>query len=241
MAGEMTDPALSVRIYLDRVARGNATFVLDVDLKFASGPTVIFGPSGAGKSSLLDCIAGLLKPERGKIAVGAETLFDSDAGVDVRPERRHIGYVFQSLALFPHLSVHNNVTYGLAHLPIEDRNRRANEILSAFRIETLRSRKPRELSGGEQQRVALARTLVTRPRVLLLDEPMTGLDAELKASIVQDLLKWNAQHPIPVLYVTHSQEESAALGARVIFLRNGLVFEPANADLLSPAAQSRQR
>ena len=224
MAGEMTLAALNVRLYLERVRKQSPKFVLDVAVEFAAGPTVIFGPSGAGKSTLLDCIAGLLKPDRGEITIGDETLFDGGRGVNLRPERRHVGYVFQSFALFPHMTVQDNVTYGLANLPDEKRFQRANEILSAFHIESLRSRKPRELSGGEQQRVALARALVTQPRVLLLDEPLTGLDAELKQSITQDLLAWNAQHRIPILYVTHHKEEAAALGGRMIYLKNGKVI-----------------
>ena len=202
----MTKPALSAHIHFDRSTRSDSKFVLDVALEFDPNVTIIFGPSGAGKSTLLDCIAGLLRPQRGKIAAGDETLFDADAGVDFRPERRRVGYVFQSLALFPHMTAQENVKYGLAKLPPEEQNQRADEILSAFHIESLRSRKPRELSGGEQQRVALARALVTQPRVLLLDEPMTGLDAELKESITQDLLTWNNQRQIPILYVTHSKE-----------------------------------
>jgi molybdate transport system ATP-binding protein len=225
MAGEMTQVALRVQVYLERTARRSPKFVLDVALDFVSGPTVIFGPSGAGKSTFLDCIAGLLKPQTGKITIGNETVFDAGANIDVRPEHRHIGYVFQSLALFPHLTVHDNVSYGLSHLPREEQNQRCREILSAFHIEALRSRKPGELSGGEQQRVALARSLVTQPRALLLDEPLTGLDAELKASITQDLLAWNEARKIPILYVTHNKEEAAAIGGRFVFLKNGRVAE----------------
>jgi molybdate transport system ATP-binding protein len=234
----MTPSALTVNVHFERPSRSSSRFVLDVALEFAPGTTIIFGPSGAGKSTLLDCIAGLLKPQRGKITMGSEPSFDADAGIDIRPERRHIGYVFQSLALFPHLTVQDNVTYGLANLPADEQNRRAAEILSAFRIEALRSRKPGEISGGEQQRVALARSLVTKPRVLLLDEPMTGLDAELKASITQDLLAWNAQRRIPILYVTHSKEEAAALGGRIVSLKNGRVVqqEPEREQNITPAA-----
>jgi molybdate transport system ATP-binding protein len=221
----MTQPTLTVNVHFERPPRSSSKFVLDVALDFAPGTTIIFGPSGAGKSTLLDCLAGLLKPQRGKITIGDDTLFDADADINIRPERRQIGYVFQSLALFPHLTVQNNVTYGLANLPAAEQNRRAAEILSAFRIEALRSRKPNELSGGEQQRVALARSLVTEPRALLLDEPMTGLDAELKASITQDLLTWNAQHKIPIVYVTHNQKEAAALGGRTVLLKNGRVVD----------------
>jgi molybdate transport system ATP-binding protein len=223
----MTQTALTARIHFDRSLRSNSNFVLDVALDFDPGVTVIFGPSGAGKSTLLDCVAGLLKPQRSKITVSGETLLDANAGIDIRPERRHIGYVFQSLALFPHMTAQENVKYGLVNLSPEQQNQRVDEILSAFRIESLRSRKPRELSGGEQQRVALARALVTQPRVLLLDEPMTGLDAELRASITQDILTWNERHKIPILYVTHNHVEAAALGGRVVFLKNGRVVDQA--------------
>jgi molybdate transport system ATP-binding protein len=245
----MTQSALSARIYLERSSRRSPKFVLDVALEFAPGATVIFGPSGAGKSTLLDCIAGLLKPQKGRIAAGDEIFFEAqaqadaaantNAAVDISPEHRHVGYVFQSLALFPHMTVHANVTYGLAHLRPAEQNQRASEILSAFRIDSLRSRKPSELSGGEQQRVALARSLVTQPRVLLLDEPMTGLDTELKASITQDLLAWNDQHKIPILYVTHNHEETAALRCPMIFLKNGKVAE--QAESIAPVAQTRPR
>jgi molybdate transport system ATP-binding protein len=239
MVGEMSQSVLRVNVHLERSQRRSPTFVLDVSLDFSNGPTIIFGPSGAGKSTMLDCIAGLLKPQAGTITIGSETLFDSTASIDVRPEHRHIGYVFQSLALFPHLTVLQNVTYGLASLPPERQNQRTGEILSAFHIEALRFRKPNELSGGEQQRVALARSLVTQPGVLLLDEPMTGLDAELKASITQDLLSWNAQHQIPILYVTHNKEEAAALGGRLVFLKNGKVVE--QPETITPHAETRLR
>src|SRR5262249_4799383 len=223
MAGEMTESVLNVGVVLERTRHANPKFVLEADLAFLPGPTIIFGPSGAGKSTLLDCIAGLLKPQKGKIDLSGDTLFDTETNVNLRPEHRHVGYVFQSLALCPHMTVHRHATYGLANLPAEQQNMRSEEILTAFHIEALRSRKPSELSGGEQQRVALARSLVTQPRVLLLDEPMTGLDAELKASIINDLLAWNASHRIPILYVTHSREEAAAMGGRMVFLKNGKV------------------
>ncbi len=225
MAGEMTKPALVLRIQFDRSPQANSKFVLDVQLEFDPGVTIIFGPSGAGKSTLLDCIAGLLHPQQGKITVGDETLLNTEGRVNLRPEQRHIGYVFQSLALFPHMTARDNIAYGLAHLTSEEQTQRINEILAAFDIDSLRSRKPRELSGGEQQRVALARALVTHPRVLLLDEPMTGLDDELKTSITQDLLTWNDRRKIPILYVTHSLEEAAALGGRMVFLKNGRIVD----------------
>jgi molybdate transport system ATP-binding protein len=150
-------------------------------------------------------------------------LFDSSLEIHIPAPKRRIAYVFQTLALFPHLSAEENVVYGLKHLREEQRRERAEAILGAFHIEKLRKQKPGELSGGEKQRIALARSLVTEPRVLLLDEPLTGLDAERKAAIVDDLRAWNTAKGIPILYVTHSREEVDALGERVIALENGSV------------------
>jgi molybdate transport system ATP-binding protein len=202
----------------------HSAFHLDASIEVSAGVTILFGPSGAGKSTLLDCIAGLLRPDEGRIAIGEETLFDSAIGVNQPPQARHIAYVFQSLALFPRMSVEENVAYGLRNLPKQQQNERIGVILAAFRVEHLRRRKPAEISGGEQQRVALARSVVTLPRVLLLDEPLSGLDAELKASIVEDLRAWNRVQRIPILYVTHSREEVDALAERVIVLEHGRVI-----------------
>jgi molybdate transport system ATP-binding protein len=151
-------------------------------------------------------------------------LFDSETSVNLPPQKRQIAYVFQSLALFPHLTVEANVAYGLASLEKTQRASRIAAVLHAFHVEKLRHHKPGEISGGEQQRVALARSLVTLPRVLLLDEPLTGLDAQLKASIVDDLRTWNAAQKIPILYVTHTRDEVDALGERVIAMEQGHVM-----------------
>jgi molybdate transport system ATP-binding protein len=156
------------------------------------------------------------------------------------PQMRRVAYVFQTLALFPHMTVEANVAYGLRNLPREARAERVGNILEMFRVEKLRARKPREISGGEKQRVALARSLVTLPRVLLLDEPLTGLDAELKASIIDDLRAWNAAHKIPILYVTHSREEVDALGERVIAIDHGqLVSEGTPREVLDAPRRRR--
>jgi molybdate transport system ATP-binding protein len=162
-------------------------------------------------------------PDEGRIEAGTEVLFDSASGINVPAQKRRTAYVFQTLALFPHLSAEENAAYGLKDLPEAERRERVNSILKAFRVDKLRKQKPGEISGGERQRIALARSLVTEPRVLLLDEPLTGLDAELKAAIVDDLRAWNAARGIPILYVTHSREEVDALGERVIALDNGRV------------------
>ena len=206
-----------------RLAGPGQEFILAVEFHAAAGFTILFGASGAGKTTLLDCVAGLTTPDAGRIAVGEFTLFDAARKIDVATAKRRIGYVFQSLALFPHLTVEKNVQYGLAHLPSAERRERAAAILEAFRIPHLARRPARDISGGESQRVALARTLVTDPAALLLDEPLAALDAPTKAKIIDDLREWNRKHRIPILYVTHSREEVFALGERVIVLDKGRI------------------
>lgn len=219
---EVSSSALVASIRKQR--RDTAPFVLDVSFEAPPGITILFGSSGAGKSTLLDCLAGLVHPDAGKIAIGEYVLFDSGEQINVPPQKRRIAYVFQILALFPHLTVEQNVAYGLRDNTEQDRRARLDEILQAFRIANLRNQKPSQISGGEKQRTALARSLVTNPRLLLLDEPLTGLDAELKASIIEDLRTWNSAKRIPILYVTHSREEVDALGERVIAIDKGSVM-----------------
>ncbi|HEY1470784.1 MAG TPA: molybdenum ABC transporter ATP-binding protein [Candidatus Acidoferrum sp.] len=216
---------LQVAIRKQFRAAGAPAFDLQVAQEFAPGITILFGPSGAGKSTLLDCIAGLQRPDTGRITLGKEIFFDADHKISLPPQRRRIAYVFQSLALFPHLSVEENVAYGLSSNASCRRDSRVARILEAFHITSLRRRKPAELSGGEKQRVALARSLVTEPRVLLLDEPLTGLDSPLRRAILQDLRAWNDANRIPILYVTHNREELDAIGERVVALLQGRVVE----------------
>jgi molybdate transport system ATP-binding protein len=223
VGGEVNRAVLTARVKMERLRRDSPPFLLDISIEVPPGISILFGPSGAGKSTVLDCIAGLTRPDTGRIAAGEKVLFDSFAGINCPPQARRIAYVFQSLALFPHLNAEENVAYGLDGLPHRERSARVEEILEAFRVDKLRARKPPEISGGERQRIALARSLVTRPRVLLLDEPLTGLDAELKAAIVDDLRAWNAARRIPILYVTHTREEVDALGEHVIAMDHGRV------------------
>ncbi|HEV2197588.1 MAG TPA: molybdenum ABC transporter ATP-binding protein [Candidatus Acidoferrum sp.] len=238
MGREVNSSALVASIRKER--RDAGTFVLDVSFEAPPGITILFGPSGAGKSTLLDCVAGLVRPNAGRIAIAESVLFDSAMQIDVPPQKRRIAYVFQSLALFPHLTVEQNVAYGLRDIAEQDRRTRVEEILEAFRIANLRNQKPLQISGGERQRTALARSLVTKPRLLLLDEPLTGLDAELKAAIVEDLRAWNTAKGIPILYVTHSREEVDALGERVIAIDDGrVVSHGAPMDVLDAPRRKR--
>ncbi|HEX4960439.1 MAG TPA: ATP-binding cassette domain-containing protein [Thermoanaerobaculia bacterium] len=206
-----------------RVRKRLSRFELEAAFAAASGVTVIVGTSGAGKTTILRCIAGLGDPEEGRIAVGDRVLFDASQGVKLEPARRSVAFVFQDLALFPHLSVQDNVMYGLRRLDVQERRQRMREILEAFQIAHLWGRSPREISGGEQQRVALARSLVTEPAVLLLDEPLSSLDQRTKVRIIEDLQRWNHRRRIPILYVTHDYGELLAMGDRAIAVEQGRI------------------
>lgn len=198
-------------------------FVLEVDFSAPPGITILFGPSGAGKTSVLDAVAGLVTPDAGRIAIETRVFFDSPSGANAPVAQRSIGYVFRDLALFPHLTVEENVHYGIAALGAAERRRRAAAVLDSFRIAHLAGRRPDAISGGERQRVAVARALVTEPCVLLLDEPLSGLDFAVKSQIIADLRAWNARRPVPVLYATHDRGEVFALGERVVFLEQGRI------------------
>jgi molybdate transport system ATP-binding protein len=223
---EASEPSVSSVLSLQVRKRFDTTgrsFELDVRADIHSGFTIVFGPSGAGKTTLLECIAGLITPTSGRIAIGSRLFFDSSRKVNIETSRRRIGYVFQDLALFPHLSAEKNIEYGIRSLNFVVREQKTANIIQSFRISDLRGRKPAEISGGERQRVALARSLVTEPCVLLLDEPLAALDTRTKSKIIDDLRAWNDVHGIPILYVTHSREEVFALGDRVLILEAGKV------------------
>jgi molybdate transport system ATP-binding protein len=215
-------PALSASFQKSHANDGG--FTLEVHFSAPAGFTIVFGASGAGKTTLLDCVVGLATPETGSIRIGTRVLFDALAGTNVAVPARKVGYVFQDLALFPHLTVEENIAYGLHPFDRQEREQRVGSILDAFRIRDLRVRRPREVSGGERQRVALARSLVTDPCILLLDEPLAALDSPTKGLILDDLRRWNDEHRIPILYVTHSREEVFALGERVLVLDRGRVL-----------------
>ena len=207
---------------------GPSPFHLDVNFQAGAGITVLFGPSGAGKTAVLNAVAGVLKPDAGRIAVGDVTFFNAETKTYLPSANRRVGYVFQGLALFPHLTVAENVGYGLgsALLPSKRkaRRKRVNEQLASLHLEQLADRRPDEISGGQQQRVALARALIRRPRVLLLDEPLTGLDLPIKQEILSDLRRAVEKLHIPALFVTHDAQEAARLGDSIILLEKGRII-----------------
>jgi molybdate transport system ATP-binding protein len=206
-------------------------FSLDVDFSAPSGVTVIFGPSGSGKTSILQCIAGLLRPDAGFIRVAGQTLLDSANGVDVPAQFRRIGYVFQDLALFPHLTAAENIAFGI-RVNGAERRQLVHDALEKFRITRVAHHRPAEISGGERQRVALARALVTHPRLLLLDEPFSALDDELKQEIMADLKRWLVENGVAVLFVTHDRDEACALGHRVLLLKDGKIVGEGGTEML---------
>ena len=210
------------------------SFVLDLALD-VNGTVALVGPSGAGKTSVLSAVAGLVEPSSGRIALDAEAWFDSAEGLSLRPDERRVGLVFQEYALFPHMNVRENVAYG--------GKSRADEYLERFRISHLAEARTTELSGGERQRVALARALARDPGVLLLDEPLSALDANTRATVRGELQELLREFGLPTLLVTHDFEDAAALADRVSVIVDGrlrqsgtpalLVAEPADAFVAS--------
>jgi molybdate transport system ATP-binding protein len=206
-----------------RLGGGADEFTLDVELSVPQGVTILFGASGSGKSTTLRAIAGLLQPDEGQITVDKQVFYDSQKRINLPVRERRVGYVFQNLALFPHLSVRSNIEFGMKNLPLRERHQQAAEIVSALKIEHTMNRKPRDISGGEAQRVALARALSSAPKVLLLDEPLSAIDEATKSGILADLKMMNRSLQLPILYVTHSRDEAVTLGERVIVYEQGRI------------------
>jgi molybdate transport system ATP-binding protein len=212
---------------------------LDVALSVAAGECLaLAGPSGAGKTSILRAVAGLLRPERGRVTCGGQTWLDTERGVNVAPEARRCGYVFQEHALFGHLCAWQNVAYGLHGVPRAERHERAVELLARFGMEALADARPRTLSGGERQRVALARVLAREPGVLLLDEPLSALDARTRAVAARELASVLSAVDTPALLVTHDFAEAAQLGDRVGVVDAGRVIQEGTPSELAAAPRS---
>lgn len=185
--------------------------------------TILFGPSGCGKTTLLRCLAGLERPETGRIEFQQDVWFDAAQRIFRTPQARDIGFLFQEYALFPHLTVSQNIGYGLRCLQQEERRRRTEEMIERFQLNELAARYPQQISGGQQQRVALARALVRRPKLLLLDEPLSALDAILRESLRSQLRRVLAEFVIPVIIVTHDRTEAIALGDRIAVMDGGQI------------------
>jgi molybdate transport system ATP-binding protein len=187
--------------------------------------TAVIGPSGCGKTTVLRCLAGLDAPRRGRVTCGADVWFDDARRIARSPQQRGIGYLFQEYALFPHLTIFENIAYGLKYKAAEAVRRRVAELTELLQLNGLEARYPRELSGGQQQRVALARTVATRPRLLLLDEPLSALDTPTRVDLRRDLRRVLAAWGIPTIVVTHDPEEVTALADYVIVMCDGRIVQ----------------
>jgi molybdate transport system ATP-binding protein len=215
-------------------------FTLDVEWTAGEGVAALFGPSGAGKTLTLQCLSGLLEPDAGRVVVDDRVLFDAETGVDLPPQRRQIGYVFQGYALFPHLSVADNIGFGLRDRPRAEARGRAADVIARMGLEGFEARRPHELSGGQRQRVALGRALAPDPALLLLDEPLSALDATLRQSLRDDLRRILAEWRTAAVLVTHDFTEAYRLGDRIVVYEAGRVIQSApRAELLWQPASER--
>jgi molybdate transport system ATP-binding protein len=198
-------------------------FTLDVAWEVGNELAVLFGYSGSGKTLSLKMIAGLLRPEQGRVCCDGDVLFDSAAKRDLSPQDRSLGYVAQDVALFPHMTVHQNIAYGLKGAKKAERESRVGEMVATFHLEGMEGRHPGQLSGGQKQRVALARALARRPRALLLDEPFSALDVPLRAELWDVFHTLRARFGIPILLVTHDPDEARTMADRLIVYQAGRV------------------
>lgn len=197
-------------------------FLLEVSFSARDGITVLMGASGAGKTTILRLIAGILSPDEGSIILNEQTFFDSTKKINLSIQARNVGFVFQDYALFPHLTARENIAYG-----IKDKNQKdekAREMLALFHIEHIGERTPNEMSGGEQQRVALARALASNPKIVLLDEPLSAVDVETRAKLLDEIEEAQRRTKIPFIYVTHNEKEAERLEKNRITIKNGRII-----------------
>ncbi len=217
------------------VAKRMGGFSIAAQFTSAAGVTALFGPSGAGKTTLVNMIAGLVAPDRGRIALDDVVLFNSECGIDVPVHRRRIGYVFQEGRLFPHLSVRSNLDYGRRMCGLARDERETARVVDLLDIGHLVDRRPGKLSGGERQRVAIGRALLMRPRLLLLDEPLASLDAARKREILPYLIRLRDEARIPMVYVSHHAGELRRIASTVVRIDNGAVAAVGGIELLDVA------
>jgi molybdate transport system ATP-binding protein len=208
-----------------KIKRNLPGFNLDVGFSVDNGILSIMGPSGSGKTMTLQCIAGLVRPDEGYIKLNDRVIFDSSSRINLPARVRKVGFVFQNYALFPHLSVKENIAYGIRDLFRQERDKRVSELLSIMHIEKLRDHSPRQLSSGEQQRVALARALAPRPEVLLLDEPFSALDILHKEGLELELLSVQRSFKGSILFVTHDFSQGYSLGSRIAIYESGRIMQ----------------
>ncbi len=204
------------------VKRVQGDFTVDAAFQINdAGVTALFGRSGAGKTSVINMVAGLIRPQAGHIRVNGRPVFDAERKIDIPPEKRRFGYVFQDGRLFPHLSVRSNLTYGMKRIPVDRRYVTLDQVVDLLGIEPLLDRHPAKLSGGEKQRVAIGRALLTSPDLLLMDEPLASLDAARKAEVLPFIARLPRELNIPILYVSHSVDEILNLADTLVLLANG--------------------
>jgi molybdate transport system ATP-binding protein len=213
--------AINKRLESDK----SGSFTLDVAFRAEQGITILFGQSGSGKTTTLRAIAGIITPDTGRISVGEEVYFDSATGKNLSIQKRRVGFVFQDYALFPHMTAEQNIAYGIKENGSGgvSRQERARAMLALFKIEHIGRRYPENMSGGEQQRTALARALASDPAVVLLDEPLSAVDAETRSRLLDEVVLAQERVGIPFLYVTHNTAEAIRLGTRVVVLNEGRV------------------
>ncbi|MBF0539920.1 MAG: ATP-binding cassette domain-containing protein [Nitrospirae bacterium] len=200
-------------------------FTLDIKWQLDNVMAVLFGLSGAGKSMTLQLIAGLMKPDNGQIMLNKTVYFDSLTGINLPPQKRHLGYVFQTLALFPHMTVLQNIVYGAPNLQKKEKMNIANEMMDKFKLNGLKDRYPDQISGGQKQRVAFARALIRQPQALMLDEPFSALDRPLRLEMRRFLIDVRDKFNIPILFVTHDFEEAASISEKIIVYEHGKIAQ----------------
>jgi molybdate transport system ATP-binding protein len=215
-------------------------FTLDVEWEIGNEVAVLFGSSGAGKSMTLQLIAGLMEPDAGYIRSNGNIFFDKPLGINISPQQRSLGYVFQDRILFPHMTVRENIAFGLKEKSREKRDTRVSDMIRLFRLEGLENMPPSEISGGQKQRVALARALIERPRALLLDEPFTALDSSLRFEMRKLLHEVRNEFDIPVVLVTHDFEDAYLLGNHIMIYIDGRVEQTGERDDIFQKPQSRR-
>ncbi|MGI6679171.1 MAG: ATP-binding cassette domain-containing protein [Dehalobacterium sp.] len=207
-------------------------FTVDVEYAFEKGVLVIQGESGAGKTTLLNCISGLKDPDEGRISLGDQVVFDNALNINIPTRLRNLGYLFQNYALFPHMTVYQNIIYGIKNSPeYKDKKTRvellsySEYIMKTLGIHHLKKKLPNNISGGEKQRVALTRAIVTKPKLLLLDEPFSALDQKTKAIVYQEFASFKELFKIPTILITHDKRESEMFGDEHILIQDGVIVD----------------